>query len=491
MKKQILLLIALVLAFSCTLVSCELLPYQDSILGKEPKIEIDEEGYLVVNHQKTEYKVYVEPVISVIDGYVAVNGKKTEYEVKTVDRITVSEDGYVVVNDIKTEHKVHVEQVLSAIDGYVAVNGVKTEYKIYKEPEISVMEGYVAVNGIKTEYKVHVDAVVSVIDGYVALNGVKTEYKVHKDPVISVIDGYIAVDGVKTEFISGDCPHIWKTETIAPTCIAGGYDITYCDLCERSTTHNETPATGHVYSTTYTSDSNYHWIKCTKCTAITQKGAHVAGEIEYCTTCLIPMSDTTGVIYDVSADGTYAEVIDYVGTATKVRIADEYAGLPVKNICNDVFANNRSIVTVILPDSVTTIGEEAFWDCSNLVNVTIPESVTTIGGNAFYSCDKLSNITIPKSVTKIGDYAFASCSSLTSITVEEGNPVYHSSGNCLIETASKTLVKGCNNSVIPTDGSVISIGQYAFRYCNSLTSVTIPDGVGIPNLHPLKNNGVF
>ena len=66
--------------------------------------------------------------------------------------------------------------------------------------------------------------------------------------------------------------------------------------------------------------------------------------------------------------------------------------------------------------------------------------------------------------------------SLTSIVVEEGNPVYHSDGNCLIETESKTLVVGCKASVIPDDGSVTSMG-YAFSYCTSLTSITIPDSV--------------
>ena len=66
---------------------------------------------------------------------------------------------------------------------------------------------------------------------------------------------------------------------------------------------------------------------------------------------------------------------------------------------------------------------------------------------------------------------------MMSIVVEEGNPVYHSDGNCLIETESKTLVAGCNTSVIPDDGSVTSIEDSAFRGCTGLTSVTIPDSV--------------
>ena len=84
---------------------------------------------------------------------------------------------------------------------------------------------------------------------------------------------------------------------------------------------------------------------------------------------------------------------------------------------------------------------------------------------------------IPNSVTSIEAWAFDGCTGLTNITVAEGNSVYHSAENCIIETASKTLVVGCKTSIIPTDGSVTSIGNYAFRGCTGLTSVTIPDNV--------------
>ena len=80
-------------------------------------------------------------------------------------------------------------------------------------------------------------------------------------------------------------------------------------------------------------------------------------------------------------------------------------------------------------------------------------------------------------MTSIGSSVFFGCSGLAKITVAEGNPVYHSKGNCLIETATKTLISGCQNSVIPTDGSVTSIGSYAFHGCSSLAEITIPDSV--------------
>ncbi|MCQ2450256.1 MAG: leucine-rich repeat domain-containing protein, partial [Clostridia bacterium] len=109
--------------------------------------------------------------------------------------------------------------------------------------------------------------------------------------------------------------------------------------------------------------------------------------------------------------------------------------------------------------------------------ITIPNSVTTIGEVAFNGCTDLTSITIPNSVTDIGSGVFAFCEGLTSITVAPDNKVYRSAGNCLIKTASKTLVAGCKNSVIPTDGTVTTIGSSAFEGCTGLTSITIPNSV--------------
>ena len=130
-----------------------------------------------------------------------------------------------------------------------------------------------------------------------------------------------------------------------------------------------------------------------------------------------------------------------------------------------------------IKDGTKTIAEAAFSDCTDLTSIIIPDSVTSIGDSVFYGCTGLTSITIPDSVMSIVAGNFIGCISLTSITVSAGNTVYHSTDNCLIETESKTLITGCKNSIIPSDGSVTSIGDFAFSEFTGLTSITIPDGV--------------
>ena len=149
----------------------------------------------------------------------------------------------------------------------------------------------------------------------------------------------------------------------------------------------------------------------------------------------------------------------------------------VRNIGNYAFQSCIGLTSITIPNSVTSIGDNAFFYCTGLTSITIPDSVTIIGEGAFSRCTGLTSVTIPNSVTSIDSWAFSWCTGLTSITVADGNTVYHSAGNCVIETASKTLIAGCRNSVIPTDGSVTSIGDSAFSGCIGLTSITIPNSV--------------
>ena len=135
--------------------------------------------------------------------------------------------------------------------------------------------------------------------------------------------------------------------------------------------------------------------------------------------------------------------------------------------------------SVTIPDSVTIIGDSAFYGCSGLTNVTIPDSVTGIGEGAFYDCSGLTSMTIPSSVTNIEGAAFSNCSGLKSFAVASGNPNYKAVSGLLLTKDGKTLVVtpgGLTGQVTIPDG-VTSIGYCAFEGCSWLTSVMIPDGV--------------
>ena len=152
-------------------------------------------------------------------------------------------------------------------------------------------------------------------------------------------------------------------------------------------------------------------------------------------------TDGQGVVYALLNDQT-AIVLDYEGTATEIDLT--LKGYTVTAIKDYVFKDCDTLVSVVIPEGVTTIGKGAFSSCEGLTSVVIPESVTTIGEYAFYYCYNLTSVIIPEGVTEIGEYAFYYCSALTSVVLPE---------------------------------SMTAIGSYAFYNCNSLSSIVIPESV--------------
>lgn len=159
----------------------------------------------------------------------------------------------------------------------------------------------------------------------------------------------------------------------------------------------------------------------------------------------------------------------YISTLISIIIPESVTG-----IAGEAFINCNALTNVTIPNGVTSIGSGAFKNCG-LTSLDIPNSVKYINNNAFGGCSELTSITIPQSVTQISEKAFYACQGLTSITVEEGNSHYNSEGNCLIETATNTLLFGNKNSVIPNTVKKIAFG--AFYFCPDLTSITIPESV--------------
>ncbi|MBQ6612424.1 MAG: leucine-rich repeat protein, partial [Alistipes sp.] len=128
---------------------------------------------------------------------------------------------------------------------------------------------------------------------------------------------------------------------------------------------------------------------------------------------------------------------------------------------------NSAITNIVIPNSVTSIGEGVFECCSNLTSITIPNSVTSIGRWAFQNCSSLTSITIGNSVTSIDNWAFKGCSSLKSITIPNS-----------VTSIGKGAFLGCSSlTSITIPNRVTSIGEEAFSYFSSLTDITIGNSV--------------
>lgn len=160
------------------------------------------------------------------------------------------------------------------------------------------------------------------------------------------------------------------------------------------------------------------------------------------------------------------------GGLTRVNITDieAWCKIDMQSInplvyAHHLYLNGTEVTDLIIPESITKIGNFAFEGCSGLTSVTIPNTVTSIGDNAFEDCSGLTSIVIPNSVTEIGAVAFEGCTGLTSVTL--GNSV------TMISISAFSGCAGITSIEIPK--TVTTIGANAFNGCSGLTSIDIPD----------------
>ena len=150
--------------------------------------------------------------------------------------------------------------------------------------------------------------------------------------------------------------------------------------------------------------------------------------------------------------------------------------------------NYRSYIkTVTIADTVTTVGDYVFYNCTNLTTVDLGSGVTKIGQNSFQGCGALTEIVLPDSVATIGDYAFYECKALTEIVLPDSVTTigYHAFAYCglteisipnTVTTIGSSAFQACSNLISVTIGSgVASIGYYAFYSCDKLSKVVISD----------------
>lgn len=263
---------------------------------------------------------------------------------------------------------------------------------------------------------------------------------------------------------------------------------------------------------------------------VTSIGESAFGGCDRLSTIIIPETITNIDISAFTDTPWYKNQPDgllYIG-----KVAYKYKGTMPDNTTIDIkdgtteisgqaFYGSKGLVSIQIPESVNAIGENAFCDCSNLSSVNLPSSITVIENGTFGWCTKLTSISLPDGLVRIGSMAFQNCGltsislpeklatiessafascngietiqipasvvsigesafwnkSLKSISIAVDNSVYDSRNNCnaIIETATNTLLFGCQGSFVPE--GIEKIANRAFVGCEELTSIIIPSSV--------------
>lgn len=225
--------------------------------------------------------------------------------------------------------------------------------------------------------------------------------------------------------------------------------------------------------------------------------------------------DITTADYDFDkATGT---INGYYGDEENLVIPSDIGGTAVKVIGNGAFRVKNTIKSIIIPEGVIKIEDDAFLDSKSVTSITIPSSVTSIGANAFNGCRALKSLAIPDNVVSIGKYAFLMSTGLLSIDVGENNANYTSQDGILynknktnliaypagktnsefevpntVTTISSRALGFCSNlESIKLSASITNVEFFAFQSCTALRSITIGDGVTIADYMIVTSNNNF
>ena len=177
-------------------------------------------------------------------------------------------------------------------------------------------------------------------------------------------------------------------------------------------------------------------------------------------------TDGESIEFTYFIDSTGAVITGYTGSSANVSVPSRIQGRPVTEIAHSAFAGSE-LVSVVLPETVTFVGDLAFSECALLESVTLPEGLEYLGNWAFYGCESLGAVTIPSTVTFIGYNTFSGCSSLASVVIPEG----------VTDIGYKAFSDCSSLASVAIPSTVTEIGAFAFFGCDSLTSVTIPASV--------------
>ncbi len=192
----------------------------------------------------------------------------------------------------------------------------------------------------------------------------------------------------------------------------------------------------------------------------------VTAEYDYTRLC----NDDNG--YPISADLIVKDTVTSIPNYFEFRATSITLPDTITTIGVNAFADWTGLVSIDIPDSVTTIGDSAFYNCSSLREITIPDSVTTIGDYAFYGCTSLRKITIPESVTDFGSQTLYDCYSLTSITcLAEG---FKMDGGVLNDVCAERFF----SSYLPQNFTTFITKDEKHTYSNGIPSrIEVLDGV--------------